>query len=1010
MKRFLKFAIRRPVVLLLVLVPICLAGVFSMLNLPVGLFPGMDIPVVNIVCHQPGAAAEDMELMISRPIEDRLRTIPGIRRVSSITVEGITQITAEFDVGIRLSDARQFVQAEVSATQGELPDGVQPRLENIGTTLQEVAGYVITGGDPVAVRALVKTDLSSRLMNAEGVSRIEVLGGDDPAYFVKLHHESLSRLHLTVNDVANALKQHNLAMPADYLEQGGREYLIRGDSRLHTLEDVRNVPVVSGQKQTVVLGDIATLRRAHVPRHYRIDGNGEPSVAFLVSKQPAANTINVVEEVDAELESISHLLPPGASIKKFYDQSEIVSAARNSLVHDLLIGALLAMGVLYFFMGGVRATLVVAATIPLALLTTVALMQWLGQSFNVITLSALTLAVGMVVDDAIVVAENVMRRISSGSDPQQAALDGALEIAGPDASGTFTTAAAFAPMLLVAGIAGLFIRPFGLVLGAALLASLVVSLTLVPILLSRTRNTKKLHPLGARPLRWLDTRLQSILRFGFAHRGIMIGVGVGLLALAGLASLLGPIRILPPVDEGSILVEFIMPPGTSLEETSRIGKILEQETLEQKDVSTVFLRVGSPERYYQIEGVNRGELLIKLAPHSVRTRTPDEIMDALRKRFKKIPGVVFLYHQPTQEKMEEGFSGLPAIFGVTIFGEDLNELTRLAAEAESIMAKDPDLANIVNNTKIKTPRIVVEPNLPALSRLGLTPAEMFQSIRAARFGVRATDIVQQRQRIQVLVELDPLGDAPTPKSLGALLIPTPHGQPVPLSQMATLRTEYQPAAVTRLNGQRQITILAEVEGDIPTVVNRLKKKFKPLDLPEGYSISYTGQYKVIMKAIRDFALAVVAAVALIYLIMVLQFGSWLQPLIIMATIPIALVGAVILLAVTRVGVDISVGLGALTLVGIAVNNAIVLLDYANHRAGEGISMVDALSEAVSVRLRPIVMTATTTIFALLPVALNPEIGSRIFQPFAVTVIGGLLSATLGTLLFVPILAGRGRCG
>ena len=1005
MKRFLQFVIRNPVAVILALAMMGVAGVFAMLHLPTGLFPGLDIPVVNVICHQPGAAAEDMELMVSRPIEDRLRTIPGIRRVSSTSLEGICQITAEFDWGVSLGDARQFVQGEISAVQGQLPAGVEPRLENIGTTLQEVAGYVVTGGDPVALRAIVQTDFSSRLMNAEGVSRVEILGGDDPAYIVRLRPEALARLHLSAGDVATALKSHNLSMAADFIERGGREYLIRGDSRLQSLEQVRMVPLVSGGGRAVFLGDIAAVRRGRVPKHYRIHGNGVPAVAFLVSKQPAANTIDVAGRVDRELESLSRLLPQGAKIRKFYDQSEIVVAARDSLVWDLLVGAFLAVVVLYFFMGSLRPTLVVAATIPLALLATVALMQWFGQSFNVVTLSALTLAVGMVVDDAIVVAENVTRRMAAGTAPQDAALAGAVEIAGPDASGTFTTAAAFAPLLLVGGIAGLFIRPFGLVLSSALLASLVVSLTFVPMMLGRTRHVPPRRVPGARLLAWVDSLLQRVLRFGFAHRGAMIGVGVATLALGGLASLLGPVRILPPVDEGAILVEYTMPPGTSLEESNRIGNILEREALAQRDVVTVFRRTGSPERYYQIEGVNRGEMMIKLAPRSVRKRTPDEVMAALRKKFANLPGVVFLYHQPTQEKMEEGLSGLPAIFGVTIFGPDANELTRLAAEAEAVMAKDPALANIVNNTKIKSPRIVVEPDPMALAQTGTTPAAVFQTVRAARFGIHATDIVRQRQTTQVLVELGGTG-ATTLESLRSLPVPVPNGAPVPLEKLARVRVEQQPAAVTRLNGQRQITILAEVEGDIPSVVKRLGKKFEALDMPEGYSIAFTGQYEVLMRTIRDLALVALAAVALIYLIMVMQFRSWTQPLLVLVTVPLAMVGAIVLLAISRVGLDISVGMGALTLVGIAVNNAIVLLDYANRRAASGLPMTDALSEAVSVRLRPIAMTAATTIFALLPVALNPDIGSRIFQPFAVTVIGGLLSATAVTLVFVPVLAAR----
>jgi len=1003
MRRFLQLVIANPFAVVLMVMVVALGGVFAVLRMPVGLFPVLDVPVVNVISHDPGAAAEDMELLIARPIEDRIRSIPGVRRVSSTSNEGVCQITAEFDWGTRLTDARQLVQAELSTVQGNLPAGVRPRLENIGTTLQEVAGYVVTGGDPVDLRSTVQTDLASRLMGTEGVSRVEVLGGDEPAFIVQLHLEALARAHLTVPDVTAVLAGHNLAVAADFIERGSREYLIRGDSRLQTIQDVLAVPVIADGTRSILLGDIASVRAGRAPKHYRVHGNGRPAVEFIVSKQPTASTIDVVRGVDQRLAELKTLLPPGAKIRKYYDQAEIVTETRDALLHDLMIGAILAVGVMYFFMGAFRTTLIVAGTIPIALLATLALMHAFGQSLNVITLSALTLAVGMVVDDAIVVAENIARHLSRGSDLQAAALAGAGEIAGPDASGTFTTVAAFAPLLFLGGIVGLFVRPFGLVLSFALLASLIVSLTFVPMMLSRFGSNTHRPAIGSHLLGFLDRTLQCVLRFTFAHRVVVILFGVAALGSGGLAAWLGPVRVLPPIDEGAILIEYIMPPGTSLTESDRIGNILERDALAQSDIETVYRRTGSPARGYQIEGVNLGELTIKLAPRSVRKRTLEQIMDALRRRYEKIPGMVMLYHQPTQEKMDESLSGLPAIFGVTIFGPDMNQLAALAGQVEKVMADDPAMSNIVNNTKIKSPRIIVRPDPVELARCGLVASDVFQTIKAARFGVRATTIIRQRQQVQVIVKLGDRAES-TFAWLEKLAIPTPSGRPEPLGRVADVRVTQMPAAVTRLNGQREITLLAEVDGSIPAAVNRLRGKFSSMDLPRGYSIAFTGQYQIMQRTIRDSGLVGLAAIMLIYLIMAMQLRSLLQPLIILVTIPVALVGAIVLLAVSRVGLDISVSMGALTLVGIAVNNAIVLLDYANRQTAAGRTMPEALRAAASVRLRPILLTAATTIFALIPAAVNPAVGSRIFQPFAVTVIGGLLSSTAATLILVPVLS------
>jgi len=1003
-RKLIQLAVANPIAVILFVLSAAWGGIFAFLHLPVGLFPGLDVPVVNVISHYAGASSEDIELLITRPIEDHIRTIPGIRRVSSTSVEGLSQITAEFDWGTRLADARQLVQAELSAVLSDLPSTVRPNIENIGTTLQEVAGYVVYGaGDPIALRTTIRTNLAGSLMGVEGVSRVDVMGGDEPAFIVQLKLEAMARERLTIADVKACLSGYNMVAAADFIDRGSREYLIRGDSRLQTIQDVLAVPVVADGKRSIFLRDIAIVTSGRTPRHYQVHANGMTGVAFIVSKQPNASTIDVVRGVDQELGQISALLPKGAQVKKFYDQAGIVIEARNSLFQDLIMGAILAAAVLLFFIGAVRATLIIAASIPIALLATVGMMQAFGQTLNVITLSALTLAVGMVIDDAIIVAENVMRRLQAGEDRNDASLAGALEISVPDASGTLATVSAFAPLLFLGGIAGLFVRPFGLVISVALLASLIVSLLFIPTAFSRIGLTGQRKAMGDRLLAGLDGMLQRTLRFTFSHRLITILTGALVLGLGILVIWIGPLRLLPPIDEGSILIEYVMPPGTSLKESDRVGEILEQIALSQKDVETVYRRTGSPERGFQVEGVNRGELTIKLTSRSVRSRTLDQVMNALRIEYGKIAGCAFLYHQPTQEKMDESLSGLPAMFGVTIFGDDMNELVSLAAQAEKVMAGDPALTNIINNTKIKTPQIIVKPYPVELARVGLSPGDVFNTLQAGRFGLLATTIIRQRQEVQVLIKADSPTDA-TLDWLKTLPVATASGRTISLQQVADIRVVHMPSDVTRLNGQREVTVLAEVNGSISAAVDRLRQKFLTISLPNGYNISFTGQYQLMQQTIMDFALIGLAAVMLIYFIMAIQLRSWLQPLIIMVTIPIAFIGAIVILAVTRVGVDISVGMGALTLAGIAVNNALVLLTYANRQMAAGLSITDAVFTAASVRLRPILMTATTTIFALIPVAINPAVGSRLFQPFAISVIGGLIFSTIATLYLVPALA------
>ena len=613
----------------------------------------------------------------------------------------------------------------------------------------------------------------------------------------------------------------------------------------------------------------------------------------------------------------------------------------------------------------------------------------------------------MIVDDAIVVSENIFRHAELSPNPVQASINGTFEIAGPDASGTLTTVAAFLPLLLMTGIAAVFMRPFGLTISAALSISLFLSLTMVPTLFGQLKKLKEQRRdfFGARLLNRLDAALQTTLKYTFQHRKIVLSLALLSLGIAALAASLGKTAVLPPIDEGAILIEYIMPPGTSLTESNRIGDHLDRIVLADNAVSCVYRRTGSPGDGYQLEGVNKGELLIKLKAKKIRTRNVDEIMQSLKTAFAKIQGPVFLYHQPTQEKIDESFSGLPALFGITIYGVNVNKLITLANQVEDILTTEEAVTNVVNNTKIKVPQIDIHINYSALAQYGVDAANVLNTLQASRTGITATRVIRQKEEVAVVVKLKTSG-TPDLEQLAQLPIITATGGWVPLAKVATLKLSHAPAVITRLNGQRQLTLLAEVDGNILEVVKNLQKKFKAIKLPPSYSIDFTGQYHVIIETAIEMILAVLAAMALIYLIMVIQFSSWTQPLIILATVPLSLVGALIGLFLTGQGLDISVGMGTITLVGVSVNNAIVLMDYANQEVKAGKSRARALLSAASVRLRPILLTTLTTIAALLPTAIGTTIGSQIFQPFAITVIGGLLAGILATLIVIPTIASR----
>lgn len=999
MRGTLDWLIKHPRVMDIFVVIIILAGIYSIFKTPVELFPNLNIPIVNVITHYPGASPEDMEILITRPVENELRGIHGVKRVFSISSQGISKVTVEFSPETTVSEARQLVLARLSFLSGILPQGAIPRLENIGTTLQEVVGYVIYGGESlINLRKMVKYELSNQIMGIQGVSFVEILGGDRRAYTIHISPEEMLRFNFGISSLKKSIRESNVTKAEGYISRGAREYPLRGDSRLMSINDILSIPIKTGEGE-VLLGSIARVSEEKVKRHYEIMGDSFPAVAFIVRKQPGASTISVVKGVEEVVKRFRKQVPSGVRIRKFYDQSEIIEEARNTILNDLLVGAILAILVLFIFTGDTKLTLIVGGTIPLTLLTTLALMESFGVGLNVITFSALALAVGMIVDDAIVVTENIFRHIQKGEKGKEASLEGTLEIAGPDASGTFTTVFAFLPLTFVGGIIGLFLRPFGFTISIALLTSLILSLSLVPVLLRRGKSKAGKAP-GQKFLSGFSEWVDKALGYSFTHPWKIIGISLLAFFIAGLSAIfIRSVGLLPPIDEGSILVEYIMPPGTSLKESNRIGNELDRIAMADPDVSCVYRRTGSPQIGYQIEGVNRGEIVMKLKPKKERRRNVNKIMDSIRKKYSQFKGVAFLYHQPTQEKMDESLSGVSSFFAVRVYGEKLSTLTDIAGKVEKIMEREGSITNIFNPSRAKVSEIVVKINHSSLSQYGVDLNELFSTLRAAFWGLEVTRILRQKEEISVLIDLD--YGTKSIDNLKMLPIRTTRGGIIPLGRLAEIKMNSFPSQLTRINGEREITILGEVEGNVLSVANHLEKSFARLHLPAGYRVEVAGQYRNVIRGALELIFVAFAAILLIYLILSLEFHSWIQPLIIMITTPFSIVGAILTLFITGQGLDISVAMGVITLLGISVNNAIVLLDFANRRINSGILTAQALREAVSVRLRPILMTSSTTIFALIPVAIGLGVGSKTFQPFSITVIGGLITATLSTLIIVP---------
>ena len=1001
--------LHRPAYIVIAATILTFGGVWAWFRMPVDFFPGLNYPLLNVITQVPGVSPEDVELLVSRPIETEVQSIRGVRRTSSISASGVSQVTVEFGQGYDLLAARQLVSAAISRLGGKLPPGANPLIDNLGSRLQQVLGYTIVsrGVSETQLRQVVQFRMVPALQSLPGISRIDVMGGKRAAFVVEPDINQLRRLDLSLADLREILAANNINTSGRYLSQNHLDVPIRARGQVQNLDDLRFMLVkLQPDGQPIFLKDVAQVHEGHLPEHYLISSGGRPAVVIMVQKEPGFSTADVVQAVEHKVQTLTSLLPTGSEIHKFYNQSEILNESMSGVRSEIWSGAILAILVLYFFLKRALPTLIVSVTIPLSLLAAAVLMYLSDFTLNMMTLAALTLSVGMVVDDSIIVMENIERHVEGGVPLTKSVLAGTKQILGADISGTITTIIVFLPLLFLTGFLGQLILPFGLTIGFTLLASLIISLTAIPVLM-HWRGGIREQPKPLRSLAWFIRRNDRFFHTFMTHKKMVFSILTAAFLLAGgMTVMFNPAGFLPEIDEGALLIEYLMRPGVSLQESSHLGQRMADDLLKLDDVSNVTMKIGSPENTYFIEDVNRGELWIKLKDRQHRDQSAEEILRTLRHKFAGVQGAVFLYHQPTQEHIDESFSGLPAFFGISLFGDNLDTLTTLSQQVEQIAQNTDGLSNIINNAKFTVPEIEVVPKRPTLAHAGLSVQQVVDEITTAFQGSTISYFVQEQAPIAIFVRL-PEGQRKTLATLEDLPIKTAWGSRLPLQQLATIRYRNVLPAITHLNSQRQVTLVSEIEGNIYGIVQDLKARLDQIHFPTGYYYEIRGQYQILLQSVKEFAAVIVAAIALVYLILYLQFNSFWQPFVILLKVPLDFLGAFAALLLTRQTLNLSVAIGLLTLVGIAVNNAIVLIDTTNHLRESGqLSRQEALLEAVHLRTRPILMTGMTTVFGLLPAAIGTGIGSRIHQPFAITVMGGILAGAFFSLNAIPALYDR----
>lgn len=875
-------------------------GLYALWRIPEGVLPRFNYPQIGVIIHDPGATPEQVETLIARPLEGQLLALQDLVSVRSTLIQGTAQIIARFTQGTNAQFDLQSVYSAIDRTRGQLPPGIQPYAEIMGNANNEVADYTLTLPATISAAKLqreVEVRIVPALRALPGVQRVELFGAGNEALCIQPNLTALRHYNVWLTDLITALRQQVLLGPAGYQRMGHQDVFVDVRNLPTTIEQLRHILILAkGQK--IPLDDLASIVRRATPIHHAVMFDGMPALGMVVFKQPDASTVPVTQAVAQKLNELQNQLPAGARWVRIYSQGHVVSLIGWDLGRNLLIGGVLAIAVLLWILGLHRGVWLLALSIPLSMLLAVAGLYVTGHTLNLLTLGALTVAVGLLADDSIIVLESISHRWEQGETGPPAVWDGVKDIASPDISGTLTVVAVYLPLLLVGGLAGLFFVPFALAMSLALIASLIISLTLIPVGLAKLKPHRPSQPgSGQRMLGWLQQGNQRLLDITLAHPWLSLLTTLVLLVISVLLVARVPVDFLPLPNEGVLLESFTLPPGTSLPQTKQAVYRITRKLLADPAVAHVYARIGSASGTAYTEHSFAGEIQILLKP-DVATAS----LDAISKRLLyegHVEAVQENINTPTLERVGESLSGLPQPFVVRVLGNDLSTPRAISLKVTQRLKRVPALADVYNNDGYLVTQLRIEPNNQRLSIYGLTPAQLYQQIKPALDGEVVARVPQGAYYLDLYVRL---ADAPNLGlvNLRHLLIRTANGW-TPLGQLADVTLMTQPNQIRHINGMRALEILATPMGPLGQTTTAARKMLKGLHLPAGYRIEFGGLLQQLEHAVLLTGLAAIGAVLLVLGILMLQFDSLKTVGLILLQVPLTFTGGMFALGITGMG-------------------------------------------------------------------------------------------------------------
>ena len=1023
LNQIIAFSLRNRPMVLFFSVLLLGIGTWTAWRMEVDVFPDLNAPTVVVMTEATGMAPEEVEQLVTFPIETAVNGATGVRRVRSSSTAGFSVVWVEFDWNTDVYRDRQIVSEKLVTLEGTLPPNVSnPIIGPQSSILGEVMFVGLTADSTSAgqLRTLADWTVRPALLSVGGVAQVTVMGGELQEYQVRLHPERMRHYGVSLTQVLAAVRGMNSNAAGGVLYEYGNEYIVRAALMTASTDEMAQAVVArNAQGQPVRLGDVAdVIVGEKQPKMGTASVNGQPAVLLTVTKQPNTCTLEVTETLDKAMADLQKALPPDVKVNThLYRQQDFIDSSISNIQKSLLEGGIFVVLVLFIFLMNARTTLISLVTIPLSLLVTIIVLQLMGLTLNTMSIGGMAIAIGSLVDDAIVDVENVYKRLRQNArlpeaqrrHPLKVIYDASREVRMPILNSTFIVVVSFVPLFCLSGLEGRMLAPLGVSFMVSLFASTLVALTLTPVLCSYLLGKGKMQE-GSHPdpfwVRWLKNRYVATLRVALHPkvRWILPTMAVAVAITVGLFFTLGR-SFLPPFNEGSFTINVTTLPGISFEESNRIGLHAEKLLLTVPEVKHVARKTGRAELDEHAMGVNSSEFEVSF---QLDERSKAEVQQEIRHKLAEIPGVSIEIGQPISHRIDAMLSGTKAGIAIKVFGPDLTQLHQLGLEIQQVTKDIEGVADLNVEQQVERPQLLLKPRRELLARYGITLPEFAEYVNAAVGGEVVSQVLDKGRAFDLTVRMS-AHDLSTIDHIRQLLIDTPDGRKVPLSEVCEVTSTAGPNTISRENAQRKLVVSANVEGrDMRSVVTDMRRAIEEeIHLPEGYRVEYGGQFESEETASRLLLALSVVSIFVIYLLLYLQFRSAKQALVVLLSLPLALIGGVMALVVTGGVVSIPAIIGFISLFGIATRGGMLLVDRYNELARQGLSHQECVLQGSLDRLLPILMTALSSALALIPLALGSSLpGNEIQSPMAQVLLGGLLTSTLLIVIVVPVIFSR----